>query len=831
LSFYTSVARYGNSLLYRGYNDSGRRVQRKVKFKPTLYIPSNKELGWKSIDGRDVAPMTFDSMRDAKEFSERYKDVSDFKVYGTQNYIHQYITECFPDELVFNRSFINVCSIDIEVESDDGFPYPEDALKPINAICVKNNVDNIYHVWGLGKYSVANSEHGDKIKINYTECASERELLTNYLNWWSREENCPDVVTGWNSRLFDIPYIVNRIGRVFGEDTAKQLSPWGLVQYKQIAIKGKQMDTYDISGVQQMDYLDLFQKFGYSYGAQESYKLDHIAHVVLGERKVDYSEFGSLYTLYKEDHQKFIDYNIKDVELIDRFEEKMGLITLAMTIAYKGGVNYSDTMGTTAIWDSIVFRELKRRKVVPPPMEPKQTRSFAGGYVKAPQIGLHDWVVSFDLNSLYPNLIVQYNMSPETLQPEVLEGGVDYYLEKTDKVNSKHSVAANGSTYTNEKQGVLPNIIVNYYNERKEVKNKMLEAKQAYEKEPSIKLEREINQLENRQMAIKILLNSLYGAIGNAYFRYFDLRVAEGITLTGQLAIRWAEKAVNAEMNKILGTEDADYVIAIDTDSVYVNFGKLVNKFDPIDPVEFLNKICSDHFEPLFERSYASMAQMMNAYDNRMVMAREAIADIGIWQAKKRYILNVHNNEGVQYSEPKLKIMGIEAIKSSTPAEVRKALKDIFKVIVTGSEPATQKAIADFKDYFLTLPPEEVSFPRGVNDMTKWKNSQTIYAKGCPIHVRGSLLYNKAVQDKGLEKKYELIKNGEKIKFCYLKTPNTLRENVISFPMYFPPELQLTQYIDYNKQFEKTFLDPIIPILECIGWTHEEVNTLESFFG
>jgi len=830
LSFYTSVARYGNSLLYRGYNDSGRRVQKKVKFKPTLYIPSNKELGWKSIDGRDVAPMVFDSMRDAKEFSDRYKDVSDFKVYGTQNYIHQYITETFPDELVFNRAFINVCSIDIEVESDDGFPYPEDALKPINAICVKNNVDNIYHVWGLGKYSVSESEHGDKIKISYTECASERELLTNYLNWWSREENCPDVVTGWNSRLFDIPYIVNRIGRVFGEDTAKQLSPWGLVQYKQIAIKGKQMDTYDISGVQQMDYLDLFQKFGYSYGAQESYKLDHIAHVVLGERKVDYSEYGSLYTLYKEDHQKFIDYNIKDVELIDRFEEKMGLITLAMTIAYKGGVNYSDTMGTTAIWDSIVFRELKRRKVVPPPMEPKQTRSFAGGYVKAPHIGLHDWVVSFDLASLYPNLIVQYNMSPETLQQETVEGGVDHYLEKTEREESQHSVAANGSTYTKSQQGVLPNIIVNYYDERKQVKNEMLAAKQEYEKNPSIKLERQINQLENRQMAIKILLNSLYGAIGNAYFRYFDLRIAEGITLTGQLAIRWAEKAVNKEMNKILGTEDADYVIAIDTDSVYVNFGKLVNKFNPVDPVAFLDKICSDHFEPVFERSYGSLAEITNAYDNRMVMDREAIADIGIWQAKKRYILNVHNNEGVQYAEPKLKIMGIEAIKSSTPAEVRKALKDIFKVIVTGSEPATQKAIADFKDYFLTLPPEEVSFPRGVNDITKWKSNTTVYTKGCPIHVRGSLLYNKCVKEKGLEKKYELIKSGEKIKFCYLKTPNTLRENVISFPMYFPPELQLTQYIDYNKQFEKTFLDPIIPILESIGWTHEEVNTLESFF-
>ena len=830
MSFYTCVARYGNSLLYRGYNESGRRINKKVKFRPTLYIPSKKELIWKSINGADVAPMVFDTMSDAKEFIERYKDVQDFKIYGTQNYIHQFITETFPNEIEFVRNFINVCSIDIEVESDDGFPYPEDAAKPINAICVKNNIDNVYYAWGLNSFNTSKSVHADKLTIKYTECATERELIAGFLNWWSREENTPDVVTGWNSRLFDIPYIINRIGRVFGEDTAKQLSPWGLVQYKQVSVKGKQMDTYDISGIQQMDYLDLFQKFGYTYGAQESYKLDHIAHVVLGENKVDYSEYDSLYTLYKEDHQKFIDYNIKDVELIDRFEEKMGLITLAMTIAYKGGVNYSDTFGTTAIWDSIIFRELKRKNVVPPPAEQKQKAAYPGGYVKVPQVGLHNWVVSFDLNSLYPNLIVQYNMSPETLQNEVQRSGVDYYLEKTNKVDSEYAVAANGSTYTKDFQGVLPAIIVKYYDERKQVKKQMLEAKQEYEKNPSPKLDRLINQLENRQMAIKILLNSLYGALGNAYFRYFDISVAEGITLSGQLAIRWAEKAVNTEMNKILKTQEVDYVIAIDTDSLYVDFGKLVSKFDPVEPVAFLNKICTDHFEPIFENAYTKLFEMMNGYDNRMVMAREAIADRGIWTAKKRYILNVHNNEGVQYAEPKLKIMGIEAIKSSTPSEVRTALRDIFKVIMTGSQSDTQKAISDFKKYFYSLPPEEISFPRGVSDINKWKNKATIYTKGTPIHVRGSLLYNKCIADKNLEKKYVLIKNSDKIKFCYLKTPNPIRENVISFPMYLPPEIQLNKYIDYGMQFEKTFLDPITPILDAIGWSTQEKVSIEDFF-
>jgi len=831
-AFYTNVSRYGNSLLYRGYSYDGKRIQKKVHFKPTLFVqtdgrPTVSRTPWYSLDNKKVEPIKFDNMRESKEFIEKYKDVSNFKVYGNTNYIHQYITETFPNEIVFDPKLITVCNIDIEVASDDGFPFPEDAAHPVISIALKYSNSQHYHVWGLGSYDPGSNP------VLYHKCDNEHDLLDRFMAFWSNYP--PDVITGWNTRLFDIPYLINRVTRIQSAEAVKQLSPWNMVNYKQLAIKGKKMDTYDIVGTQQLDYYDLFQKFGYSYGPQESYKLDHIANVVLGERKLSYEEHGNLHTLYKNDHQKFIEYNIKDVELVDRIDEKMGLINLALTIAYKGGVNYQDTFGTTAIWDSIIYRALNEKQIAIPQNQDKAKGSYPGGFVKEPMCGKHDWVVSFDLNSLYPNLLVQYNMSPETIRQRVTDVNVFDVVFEGGTIVSTNSVAANGSTFTNEFQGIVPKIIVDYYNERKEVKHMMLLAKQSYEENKTPELEKEINQLENKQMAIKILLNSLYGALGNQYFRYFDMQIAEAVTLSGQLAIRWAEKIMNKAMNEVMNdgrSEQAqtDYVIAIDTDSLYINFGPLIEKFKPKNPVKFLDQISEDHFTPKLTEAYDDLAKSMNAYENRMVMAREAIADKGIWTAKKRYILNVHNNEGVQYAEPKLKIMGIEAIKSSTPEVVRGKFKEAFKILIDGDESTTQKFIADFKEEFFNLPPEAVSFPRSVSNVSEFVDKKTVFKKGTPIHVRGSILYNNAIKDLALEKKYTKIQNGERIKFCYLKMPNSLHQNVISFPDYLPQEMKIHKYVDYEKQFEKTFLDPLNIILESINWSAEEQATLEDFF-
>ena len=830
MRFYTNVQMIGNQFLVRGY-DNGKHVMFKEEFSPTLFVPSKKESKYKTLDGDNVEPIVPGSVRDCREFYKKYDNVDGFKIYGNDRYVFQYISEKYPeDEIKFDITKIKLVTLDIEVASENGFPDTESASEEILTITIQDYATKNIITWGVKPFNNKQSN------VKYIECGSEYQLLQNFLDYWGN--NIPEVITGWNIQFYDIPYICRRLNRVLGEKMMKSFSPWGLVSEREVVIMGRKQISYDVGGITQLDYLDLYKKF--TYKAQESYRLDYIAEVELGQKKLDHSEFDTFKDFYTKDWQKFVEYNIVDVELVDRLEDKMKLIELAITMAYDAKVNYADVFFQVRMWDNIIYNYLKKRNIVIPPKEKtEKDAKYAGAYVKEPKPGVYDWVVNFDLNSLYPHLIMMYNISPETLMDErhptasvdkILNQQVSFELYKD------YSVCANGAMFRKDQRGILPELMEKMYNERVIFKKKMIAAKKEYEKTPTKELEKEIARCNNIQMAKKISLNSAYGAIGNQYFRYFKLANAEAITLSGQVAIRWIEEKMNIYLNKILKTESVDYVIASDTDSIYLNMGPLVEcvfkgrEKTTQGIVSFLDKVCKVELENYIESCYQELATYVNAYDQKMQMKRENIAERGIWLAKKRYILNVWDSEGVRYEKPKLKIMGIEAVKSSTPAPCRKMIKDALKLMMNGTEDDVIKFIEKSRNDFKKLPPEQVSFPRSASDVNKYKSSTSIYEKGTPIHIRGALLFNHYIKKNNLISKYSLIQNGEKIKFCYLKKPNHIHENVISYIQDFPMELNIDKYVDYDLQFEKAFLEPMKVILDSIGWSVEKTVNLDSFF-
>ena len=527
------------------------------------------------------------------------------------------------------------------------------------------------------------------------------------------------------------------------------------------------------------------------------------------------------------------------MELVSRLEDKMKLIELAIALAYDAKVNIRDVYYQVRMWDTIIYNFLKDKGiVVPPAKRSDKNEKYEGAYVKEPIPGRYDWVVNFDLNSLYPHLIMQYNISPETLlEKRHPSATVDKLLAKSVEINGDYCVAPNGAQYRKDIHGFLPEIMQKIYDERTLYKKKMLKAKDEYERKPSPKLEKDISKFNNIQMARKIQLNSAYGAIGNQYFRYYNLRNAEAITYGGQFSIRWIENKMNVYLNRVLKTKGEDYVIASDTDSIYLNMGPLVEtvykgreKTDE-SVVGFLNKVSEMELEPYIQSSYEELAEYVSAYDQKMIMKRENIASSGIWTAKKRYMLNVWDSEGVRYNKPKLKMMGIEAVKSSTPAPCRKAIKDAINIMMDGTEKDLITFIDRFKDEFNLLPPEDIAFPRSVNGLRKFKASGTVYTKGTPLHVRGTLLYNFYIAKNKLQYKYPLVQEGEKIKYIYLRRPNKIsNENVISFLNTFPRELGVEGQIDRDAQFKKAFLDPLRIITNVIGWETEKVSNLEFLF-
>lgn len=844
--FYTNVRCFGNSIYYRGVN-GGRRVKEKIEYSPSLYVRTKKDTQYKTLSGDKLERKIFGDINEAKSFVKQFDGVYGApEIFGNTRYEYAYITEIYPGAVDHDFHDVLIALIDIEVGSENGFPKPEEAKEPITAITI-TYLNGKTYVFGCGEYEVK----GDEI---YTNCKDEWTLCKKFLELW--QKNCPDIVSGWNTKFFDIPYLCNRFTKILGEQDMRKLSPWNLVIEKNKNVMGRNLLSFDIAGVASLDYIELYKWYAPQGKSQESYKLDAIANFELGESKITYDEFDNLYDLYKKNFQKFIEYNIKDVSLIVRMEDKLKLLELAVTLAYDTKSNFEDVFAQTRMWDSLTYSFLLKDSIVVPPRNVVQKDgAFEGAYVKEVQVGMHEDVASFDLDGLYPHLIMQYNMSPETLiQPENYTGEMLRIISNVVSVEKMltgaidlsglkdATLTPNGQFFRTDVRGFLPKMMDEMYEERKKFKKLMLKAKQEYEneKDESKKYEivKRIAKYNNLQLAKKVSLNSAYGALGSQYFRFYDLRLALAVTLAGQLSIRWIESRINKYINKILNTTNVDYIIASDTDSIYLRMHELLMKFfdkkysytSKDKKIAFMDKVCGEKLQPYIDKCYQELAEYTRAYEQKMHMKREVLADKGIWTAKKRYILNVYNSEGVQYNEPKLKVMGLEMIKSSTPKAIREKMEEAIKVLMNGTEEDLHKMIEEFRIEFKSLPAEEVSSPRGLNGLDKYSDGLSLFKKGTPIHVKGAIIYNDMLVKKSLDKKYPSIQEGEKVKYAYLKIPNPIKQTVISFPSRLPKELGLQNFIDYDMQYDKAFVEPIKIILDCVGWSIEKQFTLEDFF-
>lgn len=828
MKFYSNVVAHGNSILVRGY-ENGHRVQERVTFKPKLFIPGQGQ--YRNLFGESLDHIEFEDIDGAREFMKNYDEVSNMKIHGMTNWQYQYITETYPGQIDFDQSKMEIWAIDIETTSEHGFPDVDNPIEEVLLVTLQNVVTKEIITWGT---------RGNYVKEGgrYWNCANEYELLKSFLAKW--REIAPDVITGWNIGLFDIPYLVNRTVKVLGEQSAKGYSPWNIVRRREVKFAEKTMTAYELYGTTQLDYLDLYKKF--TYNAQESYKLDYICKIELGVGKLDnpYDTFKEFYT---KDWERFVEYNIIDTQRVVQLEDKMKLIELALTMAFDAKCNFVDVYSAVRTWDCTLYNHLWEQGVVVHPRDTsREDRSIEGAYVQDPKAGQYDWVVSFDATSLYPSIIMQYNMSPETLvrpqQEYFVECSVDTLLQRLPDLShlqeKDECMTANGYHFTRSKRGLFPEIVAKLFNDRQMYKKKMIEAQKKYEETKDDRYQNDISKYTNFQMARKIQLNSLFGAWANYYFRYFDDRIAEGITITGQYIIRTVGAALDEYLNKVCGTKDFKYSFYSDTDSCYITLDPLVKKYysdkSKEEIVGILDRICEEKITDIINAACNKLADYTNAHERKIVFKREAIADRGIWVAKKRYALNVYNNEGVTYAEPKLKVMGLEIVRSSTPEAVRAVLKEAVKIALTKDEQALQSFIGEAKQQFLQLKPEEIAFPRGANNLEKYSDSASIYAKGCPMHVRGALLYNYYVKHHKVTNKYPLIQEGEKIKFLYLYTPNPIKENCIGFIGEIPKEFQLTKYVDYDTMWDKAFIEPLNGIIEGMGWSTSPKATLADLF-
>lgn len=835
---YTSVIQSGRDTIYHRYiDDKGIRRTKTVHFKPFLGLEAPKSnKGFKTMFGRPVETKIFDSISDMQRWKKDNKDM--FDIHGDINPVYQFIALNYPGQVLPQKDKMVIFNIDIEVYCTKGFPDPEEAKWPIVTFTIQDMVSKKFYVFGDKHYV------NEREDVEYIHCEDETDLLQRVIIFF--KSMVPDIITGWYIDGFDIPYFVHRIQSVLGPNYVKKLSPIGKVTQHTKNDFNSERTTYTIEGTQIWDYKELYLKF--TFDPREQYTLDYIAKFELGEGKLDFKsgETRSLAELYDTDYQTFVDYNIQDCQCVYDIDDKMRYIDLGLRVSYMAKCQFKDVFGTVGIWDAYLYNALLERKIFAPPRGDNRKVPFPGGWVEDPKRGLKRWTMVFDIASSYPNSIISYNMSPETIVdyhkvPKELrevadkfgsdEGclDVDRLVEEAMPLLQKYNLcmAPNGHFFRTDIDGFIPVVVDYVFNERVKMKN---EIKALKKERQTRKVKDQIAGLDAAQLAVKVMMNSLYGALSNEWFRYFDMRMASGITAAGRVSVKgsaaYLEKHIPGMQN-----------MYTDTDSIFLDlFPYVAKRFDNLQKIEpkrvhdFLMMMNDQVIEPKLAEFFDKLGKGLNFRRNTLTMEFESLSDFSLFLEKKKYVMKLVNMEGTEiWDETKLKIKGIEIVRTSTPQYCRDKLKEVIvKIFDTMDEAEVHKFVKEIRKEFNELPPEQLAFPRGVNMLNKYRG----VSKGIPIACRAAFLYNDKLREYKIHEKYREVHEGDKIKFAYIKQPNAFGSDVIGFLDSFPKEWETVIQLDTDTMWEKAFEAPLEKIFGCLNWDiQNKTASLESFFG
>jgi len=831
------------------WSTDGRRISVEATYRPYLYIESN--------GGDPDAISIFNTKLKKKSFATQYdrskyvKELdSSVRLFENLNAYQQFLVDMFYLEYEkpeFNQHPLKVFYLDIEVYSkDEGFPHPDQAPAPINVITLYDSLDKKFYTWGTKAYKSKDSD------VKYFYCSSEKQLLEKFLE--HIEKDHMDVISGWNTKLFDIPYLINRIKKICGDDEAARLSPTNNI-YSRLGFNkfGKEETIWIIDGVSSIDYLDAYRKFCLS--PRENYKLDTIASIELGENKVDYGG-GNLSDLADENWETFVDYNIQDVRILVKMEDALKYMELLRSLAIMGLTTMESALHSIGVITgaAAIRARYHDRKIPTLIRDGNKTNKNEGAFVKEPESGVHNNLVSFDANSLYPNTMITLNISPETKLGVILEEDSDqvtirdvndvvHKISKSSfkKLIDKESIAISKANilFTQKKKGLFPEIIDVYYKQRVDAKKRMDKINKALvnmvDSPEKIKLEKESRLLDIKQYSLKIFLNSIYGAFGNKYFVLGDDDLARSITLSGQAIINQGSNILTKYVENIIGRKvEREVIRYIDTDSLFFSFEEILSKKN----ITFSKngKITKEMYTLIDDTSKYLNDEILkwgeiefNSKDCRIVFKREKICDVGMLLKKKHYILHIMDNEGIPCD--KFKYTGVDVVKSTMPKKVKPYVKKIAEILLTTrSNQKTNEAVSEAHEKFLQLPFEEIATIKGIKNYEKYsklcQDFQTV--KGMPNHVKAAYYHNLLIDRLELENKYEKIQSGDKIKLFYLKKPNKYGIDAIAFKYYYPEEFKVLFEPDYEKMFDKVIFAPVEKFFQAVNWIPQKPNEMTT---